>query len=63
MTPAGASNPVVNFPPTQSAHDTGMALGPETGYELLIKTYDAMYYSAIMKRKALIGQRKMKLDH
>jgi hypothetical protein len=32
-----------------------MPLGPETGYELLIKTYDAMYYSAIMKRKALIG--------
>jgi hypothetical protein len=31
-----------------------MTLGSETGYELLIKTYDAMYYSAIMKRKALI---------
>ena len=31
-------------------------------YELLTKTYDAMYYSAIMKRKAHISQRKIKLE-
>lgn len=31
-------------------------------YELLIKTYDAIYYSAIMKRKAHISQRKIKLE-
>lgn len=30
-------------------------------YELLNKTYDAMYYSAIMKRKALVSEKKSKL--
>ena len=42
--------------------DIARILGNETGYDLLVKTYDALYYSAIMKRKALMSQRKIKID-